>query len=305
MQSVKSNYTWINGEMIATDNATVPFLTSGFHYGLAVFEGIRAYQTPNGLAVFRLREHMQRFDDSARIVGFRDLPKSVDEMMQAVCDTVRANGFGDCYIRPLLWLGEGGWSLTIDTGRALVAVTVWEQSVYVAKPADQGLKACVSSFTRHHPNAMMTKAKCSGNYANSILAKTDAQRSGFDEAILLDPEGYVAECTGANLFAVRNGRLVTPPADAILEGITRDTVVTLAKDLGIPAVESRLSRDHLYVVDEVFVCGTAAEVAGLTSIDGRQVGAGVPGPITRALREAYLSAVRGAHARSDGWLTVV
>jgi branched-chain amino acid aminotransferase len=302
---MKSNYTWINGEMIASDKATVPFLTSGFHYGLAIFEGIRAYKTPNGVAVFRLREHMQRFEDSARIVGFRDLPKSVDETMKAVCDTVRANGFGDCYIRPLLWLGDGGWSLTLDTGKPLVAVAVWEQSVYVSKPAEQGLTACVSNFTRHHPNAMMTKAKVSGNYTNSILAKTDAQRNGFDEAILLDPEGYVAECTGANLFVVRNGRLVTPPTDAILEGITRDSVVTLAKDLGIPVMESRLSRDHLYVVDEVFFCGTAAEVQGVTNIDGRQVGAGVPGPITRALREAYISAVRGGHARSEGWLTVV
>jgi len=302
---MKSNYTWINGEMIASDKATIPFLTSGLHYGLAIFEGIRAYKTPKGLAVFRLREHMQRFDDSSRIVGFRDLPKTVDEMMQAVCDTVRANAFGDCYIRPLLWLGDGGWSLTLDTGKPLVAVTVWEQSVYVSKPAEQGLRACVSNFTRHHPNAMMTKAKVSGNYTNSILAKTDAQRNGFDEAILLDPEGYVAECTGANLFVVRNGRLITPPTDAILEGITRDTVVTLARDLGIPVMESRLSRDHLYVVDEVFVCGTAAEVAGITSIDGRQVGAGVPGPITAALRDAYISAVRGGHARSEGWLTVV
>jgi len=302
---MNSRYTWINGEMIASSDATVPFLTAGFHYGLAIFEGIRAYQTPKGPAVFRLREHMQRFEDSARIVGFRDLPKSVDEMMTAVCDTVRANAYGECYIRPLLWLGDGGWSLTLDTGKPLVAVAVWEQSVYVAKPADQGLRACVSSFTRHHPNAMMTKAKVSGNYTNSILAKTDAQRNGFDEAILLDPEGYVAECTGANMFVVRNGRLLTPPTDAILEGITRDTVVTLAKDLGIPVMESRLSRDHLYVVDEVFVCGTAAEVQGVTHIDGRQVGAGVPGPITAALREAYLSAVRGSHARSEGWLTVV
>jgi branched-chain amino acid aminotransferase len=305
MKSLKTNYTWINDEMVASDKATVPFLTSGFHYGIAVFEGIRAYQTPNGLAVFRLREHMQRFDDSARIVGFRDLPKSVDEMMKAVCDTVRENGFGDCYIRPLLWLADGGWSLTIDTGKPHVAVSVWEQSVYVAKAAEEGLKACVSSFARHHPNAMMTKAKVSGNYANSILAKTDAQRTGFDEAILLDPEGYVAECTGANLFVVRHGHLVTPPTDAILEGITRDTVVTLAKDLGIPVTEGRLSRDHLYVAEEVFVCGTAAEVQGITHIDGRQVGWGVPGPVTTQLREAYLSAVRGSHPRSEGWLTYV
>lgn len=301
-----SRFTWINGAMVETSQATVPFLTAGFHYGVAIFEGIRAYQTPKGLGVFRLREHMKRCDDSCRIVGFRELPYTVDEMMEAVCATVRANGFGDCYIRPLVWLADGGWNLTLDTGKPHVAVTVWEESVYLGQRSpDQGLKACVSSFTRHHPNAMMTKAKVSGNYANSIMAKTDAQRNGFDEAILLDPQGYVAECTGANLYVVRNGRLITPPADAILEGITRDTVAALARDLGIPVQESQLSRDHLYVVDEVFVCGTAAEIVGVSSVDGRPVGAGVTGPITKTLREAYQSAVRGAHARSDGWIVLV
>lgn len=292
--------------MVETSQATVPFLTAGFHYGVAIFEGIRAYQTPKGLGVFRLREHMKRFDDSCRIVGFRELPHTVDEMMEAVCATVRANGFGDCYIRPLVWLADGGWNLTLDTGKPHVAVTVWEESVYLGQRSpDQGLKACVSSFTRHHPNAMMTKAKVSGNYANSIMAKTEAQRNGFDEAILLDPQGYVAECTGANLYVVRNGRLITPPADAILEGITRDTVAALARDLGIPVQESQLSRDHLYVVDEVFVCGTAAEIVGVSSVDGRPVGAGVTGPITKTLREAYQTAVRGAHPRSDGWISLV
>jgi branched-chain amino acid aminotransferase len=292
--------------MVETAHATVPFLTAGFHYGVAIFEGIRAYQTPKGLGVFRLREHMRRFEDSCRIVGFRDLPHTVDEMMEAVRATVRANGFGDCYIRPLVWLADGGWNLTLDSGKPHVAVTVWEESVYLGQRSpEQGLKACVSSFTRHHPNAMMTKAKVSGNYANSIMAKTEAQRNGFDEAILLDPQGYVAECTGANLYVVRNGRLITPPADAILEGITRDTVAALARDLGIPVQESQLSRDHLYVVDEVFVCGTAAEIVGVSSVDGRPVGAGVTGPITRTLREAYHTAVRGAHARSDGWITLV
>lgn len=303
---MQSRFTWINGELIETAKATVPFLTAGFHYGVAVFEGVRAYQTPKGLGVFRLREHMKRFDDSCRIVGFRNLPLDVDGMMKAVCDTVRANGFGDCYIRPLVWLADGGWNLTLDTGKPHAAVTVWEESVYLGQRSpEQGLKACVSSFTRHHPNAMMTKAKVSGNYANSIMAKTEAQRNGFDEAILLDTQGYVAECTGANLFAVRNGRLVTPPADAILEGITRDTVVAIATDLGIPVQESQLSRDHLYVADELFVCGTAAEIVGVSSVDGRPVGAGVTGPMTKVLREAYQSAVRGAHARSDGWISLV
>ncbi|MCR4374523.1 MAG: branched-chain amino acid transaminase [Acidobacteria bacterium] len=303
---MQSRFTWINGAMVETSQATVPFLTAGFHYGVAIFEGIRAYQTPRGLGVFRLREHMRRFEDSCRIVGFRELPHTVDEMMEVVRATVRANGFGDCYIRPLVWLADGGWNLTLDTGKPHVAVTVWEESVYLGQRSpEQGLKACVSSFTRHHPNAMMTKAKVSGNYANSIMAKTEAQRNGFDEAILLDPQGYVAECTGANLFVVRNGRLITPPADAILEGITRDTVRALAGDLGIPVQESQLSRDHLYVVDEVFVCGTAAEIVGVSSVDGRPIGAGVTGPITRVLREAYQSVVRGAHPRSEAWIALV
>ncbi len=303
---MNSKFTWINGRLVATADATVPFLTAGLHYGVAIFEGIRAYQTPRGLGVFRLREHMKRFDDSSRIVGFRDLPYSVDDLIEIVRSTVRANEFGDCYIRPLLWLADGGWHLTIDSGKPHVAVTVWEQAVYGGhgSPAG-GLNACVSSFTRHHPNAMMTKAKVSGNYANSIMAKTDASRNGFDEAIMLDPQGYVAECTGANLFVVRNGKLITPPADAILEGITRDTVVAIAGDLGITVGESQLSRDHLYVVDEVFACGTAAEVVGITSIDHRPVGTGATGPVTTAIREAYLSAVRGGHARSDGWVTMV
>jgi branched-chain amino acid aminotransferase len=184
-----------------------------------------------------------------------------------------------------------------------VAVAVWEESVYLGQRSpDEGLKACVSSFVRHHPGAMMTKAKISGNYVNSVMAKTDAQRQGFDEAILLDPEGYVTECTGANLFLVRRGRLVTPPADAILEGITRDSVVHLAADLGLGVVEQRVSRDHLYVADEVFVCGTAAEIVGVASVDGRPVGTGRTGPVTRRLLEAYRTAVRGDHPRSAGWL---
>jgi len=302
---MNSKFTWINGGLVASSEATVPFLTAGLHYGVAIFEGIRAYQTPKGPGVFRLREHLRRFEDSSRIVGFRDLPYTVDEMIEIVRSTVRANGFEDCYIRPLLWLADGGWHLTTDSGKPHVAVAVWEQAVYGGRSkAENGLKACVSSFTRHHPNAMMTKAKVSGNYANSILAKTDAVRNGFDEAIMLDPEGFVAECSGANLFVVRNDTLITPPVDAILEGITRDTVLTLAADLGIPVREAQLSRDHLYVVDELFVCGTAAEVTGLISVDHRPIGGGAVGPITAALRKAYLSAVRGGHTRSEAWVTL-
>jgi len=298
-----SKYTWMNGSLIETSKATVPFLTSGFHYGVAIFEGIRAYRTPKGPAVFRLRDHLLRFQASAQILGFRGLPYSVETLSTAVSETIRANGFDECYIRPLVWLAEGGWNLTLDSGKPHVGIAVWQQTVYLGQESpDRGLRAIVSSFTRNHPNAAMTKAKISGNYTNSVLAKTDAQRQGFDEAIMLDPEGYVAECTGANLFVIRGGRLLTPPSDDILEGVTRSTVVALAQDLGYTVQETRLSRDHLYVADEVFVCGTAAEVVGVAEIDGRKIGGGSTGPMTRSIRDTYGDAVRGRHARSTGWL---
>jgi branched-chain amino acid aminotransferase len=303
---MNSKYTWMNGTLVETSKATVPFLTSGFHYGVAVFEGIRAYATPRGPAVFRLRDHLRRFQTSTHILGFRELPYSVDDLATAVGETVRANGFDECYIRPLVWLADGGWNLALDSGKPHVGIAVWQQTVYLGQESpDQGLRAIVSSFTRNHPNATMTKAKISGNYVNSVLAKTDAQRQGFDEAIMLDPEGYVSECTGANLFVVRGNRLVTPPTDAILEGITRSTVEALATDLGLTVQESRLSRDHLYVADEVFVCGTAAEVVGVAEIDSRRIGAGATGPITRRIRDAYSEAVHGRHPRSAAWLEYV
>jgi branched-chain amino acid aminotransferase len=303
---MNSKYTWMNGTLVETSKATVPFLTSGFHYGVAVFEGIRAYATPRGPAVFRLRDHLRRFHASTHILGFRDLPYSVDNLATAVVETVRANGFDECYIRPLVWLADGGWNLTLDSGKPHVGIAVWQQTVYLGQQSpDQGLRAIVSSFTRNHPNATMTKAKISGNYVNSVLAKTDAQRQGFDEAIMLDPEGYVSECTGANLFVVRGNRLVTPPTDAILEGITRSTVEALSADLGLTVHESRLSRDHLYVADEVFVCGTAAEVVGVAEIDSRRIGAGATGPVTRRIRDAYSEAVHGRHSRSAAWLEYV
>jgi branched-chain amino acid aminotransferase len=303
---MNSRYVWMNGTIVETAKATVPFLTAGFHYGIGVFEGIRAYQTARGPAVFRLRDHLRRFDESARILGFRDLPYSADELTDATMETVRANGFGDCYIRPLLWLADGGWNLTLDSGKPHVGIAVWEQSVYLGQDAPtRGIRACVSSFVRHHPAAMMTKAKICGNYVNSYLAKTDAQRQGFDEAILLDPEGYVTECTGANVFLVRAGRLITPPSDAILEGVTRSTVFALAHDLGLESETGRVSRDHLYVADELFVCGTAAEIVGIADVDGRRVGAGRTGPVTTKLQQAYAEAVRGRHARSPEWLEYV
>jgi branched-chain amino acid aminotransferase len=303
---VKSDYIWLNGALVPTASATVPFLNVGLHYGIGVFEGIRAYDTPRGAAVFRLRDHMKRLHGSARILGFPELPYSVDALTAATCETIRANRFGACYIRPLVYLAEGGWNLTMDTGKPHIGIAVWEQAVYAGHDIKgRGVKACVSSFMRSHPAANMSKAKICGNYVNSVLAKTEAQRRGFDEAIMLDPDGYVAECTGANLFLVRDGRLISPPLDAILDGITRNTLITLARDIGIPVEERRISRDQLYLADEAIVCGTAAEVIGATEIDQRRVGNGRPGPITQRLQQGYLEAVSGRNKYADEWLEYV
>ncbi len=307
MSVTASDFVWMNGTLVPTAQATVPFLNTGLHYGIAIFEGIRAYKTDTGPgAVFRLRDHMVRFDDSARIFGFKEIPYGVDELIAATLETIRANKWDECYIRPVMYMGEGGWNLTLDTGKIHVGIAVWKQSVYRGDEVkDRGLRANVSSFTRHHPNAMMTKAKISANYVNSFLAKTDSHRLGFDEAIMLDPEGYVAECTGANLFLVRGGRLVTPPSDSILEGVTRRTIMALAADIGIGVEQARSSRDHLYIADEAFVCGTAAEVLGITEIDNRKIGGGKVGPITKKLQAAYADAVRGRHPRSKEWLEYI
>ena len=217
-----------------------------------------------------------------------------------------ANGFGACYIRPVVYLGDGGWNLTVDGGRARVGIAVWEWADYLGPAArEEGVRANVSSFTRHHPNVAMTKAKITGNYASSILAKTESLRLGFDEAIMLDPQGYVAECTGENLFVVRGGQIATPPAAAVLEGFTREMLIDLARDAGYPVREQPVSRDQLYAAAEVFVCGTAAEVVGLREIDFRTIGAGRTGPVTRALQEAFESVTRGRHPRSSDWMEPV
>jgi branched-chain amino acid aminotransferase len=304
--TLESKYIWMDGKMLETEKATVPFLTSALHYGMAVFEGIRCYDTVNGPAVFRLSAHAERLVNSAKIMGFRDLPFTTEEIKQAIKDTVKANGFKSCYIRPLVYDGGPNFSLNLDEGEPKVGVAAWDMGAYLGDEAvDKGIRVNVSSFTRHHPNVMMTKSKTSGNYANSMLAKTESCRLGFDEAIMLDPQGYVAECTGENFFIVRNGTLYTSQTSAILEGITRDSLVTLAKDLGIPVGEQLVSRDHLYVADEALVCGTAAEVVAVTEIDFRKIGNGHMGPVTRKLQQAFRSVVRGEHPRSAEWLESV
>ena len=299
-------YVWMNGRTVPHAEAVVHFLTPALHYGAGVFEGIRCYATERGPAVFRLRDHIDRLLQSARTFGFRELPYDSDTLCAAVRDLIAVNQLEECYIRPVMYLAEGGWNLTVDTGRPHVGIAVWPWTNYLGADAlERGVRANISSFTRHHPNVSMTKAKIIGNYANSILAKTESVRLGFDEAILLDPEGYVAECTGENIFVARRDVIFTPPAAGILDGLTRQSVIALAGDAGYEVRDARLSRDDLYGADEVFVCGTAAEVIGLCEIDFRTIGSGRSGPVTKVIQRAYANAIHGKDARSEEWLDYV
>src|SRR5688572_10540144 len=303
---MESKFVWKNGELVPFEKATLHFLTPALHYGAAVFEGIRSYNTPKGPAIFRLREHVERLFDSARILGFREFPWTVDDLCKAHKDTVRANGFTDCYVRPLIYLDGGGWNLNVDSGKPSLMIAVWQWNNYLGDDAkDKGIRANISSFTRHHVNVSMTKAKIAGNYANSILAKTESERLGFQEAIMLDPQGYIAECTGENLFVVRGDKIITPSTAPVLEGITRHSIYTIAKDLDYEVVEQPVSRDQLYIADEVFVCGTAAECVGLSEIDFRVIGNGKTGPITRKIQDVYHDAIRGKIGRYEMWCDYV
>lgn len=304
--AMESKYIWMDGELVEFEKATIHFLTPALHYGAAVFEGIRSYATEKGPAVFRLKEHAERLINSAKVLGFRELPYTAEEIAEAIRLTVRANDMSECYIRPLLYLTGGGWNLNVDGGVASVSIAVWEWGNYLGEEAlEKGIRANISSFTRHQPNVMMTKAKVAGNYPNSILAKTESVRLGFDEAIMLNPQGFVAECTGENIFIVHKGKILTPPLVDILEGITRESVITIAKDMGYEVVETPISRDQLYVADEVFVCGTAAEVIGLSEIDFRTIGVGKTGPVTRAIQKVFHDAIRGKNPKYEHWADYV
>ena len=297
-----ASLTWMDGRLVPEAEAVVPFLTAGLHYGMGVFEGIRCYDTPRGPAVFRLREHLERLVASARILGFRELPFDVPALTRAVHETISANGLRGCYVRPLVYLADGGMNLSIDTGRPRVGIAAWEWKDYHGSEARAGIRVNVSSYTRHHPNVMPTHAKVAGNYVNSFLAKTESSRLGFDDAVLLDTDGYVAECTGENLFLVRNGDIYTPPLESVLPGITRDTVLVLARDAGLRLIEERIVRDRLYSADEIFLSGTAAEIVAVREVDFRPVGGG---PVTSVIQRAFRAAVSGASARSADWLSPV
>lgn len=302
---MKSELIWMDGELVPFGEATIHFISPSLHYGVAVFEGIRCYSSPDGPAVFRLTDHLQRFIESIQILGIRNFPWTVETLRSAVFQTIRANRFNECYIRPLMHL-IGPLGLNLDNSTPSVGIAAWEWGPYLGEEAKQtGIHMMTSSFTRLHPNINMTKSKVSGNYVNSMLVKTLALRSGYDEALILDPNGFVAECTGENLFMLRRGVLYTPPLATVLEGLTRDSILRLAEDMGIPTREAMFTRDQLYIADEVFITGTAAEIVGARMIDTRPIGSGKPGPVTLALSEAFSANIHGLGSHSAEWLEVV
>lgn len=299
---------WMDGELVDWADATIHVLTHTLHYGSGVFEGVRAYPTDRGPAIFRLRDHIERLFMSAKILMI-EVPFTVDEVMQACRDVVKVNGLEDgCYLRPLVYLGYGEMGLNPLPCPVNVSVAAWPWGTYLGDDGvANGVRMKISSWQRHDPNAVPTAAKGTGMYMNSSLAKVEALRAGYDEAILLSPDGNVSECTGENIFVVRQGRLLTPPSSdsGALEGITQNSVEVIARDLGYEALYHQLIRTDLYTADEAFLTGTAAEVVPIQSVDDRVVGQGHPGPITKAIQSVYFDAVRGKVDRYKEWLDYV
>ncbi len=301
----KLKYIWMDGKLVDWDAAQVHVLTHTLHYGLGAFEGIRAYELADGRSgVFRLKEHMKRLADSCHI-GMMKLPYTVDELCAAAKETLTANGLKSGYLRPVAFIGDGVMGVHPGDNPIRVFIATWKWGAYLGEDAlKKGIRAKISSFTRWHPNSVMTRGKLTGHYATGILAKREAKSLGYDEAIMLDTEGYCAEGSGENLFIVRDGRIKTAPLTCVLPGITRDTVMRLALESGIPIEEQRFSRDELYIADEAFFTGTAAEVTPIREVDGRAIGKGEPGPITKSLQEKFFAVVQGRDAKRASWLDV-
>jgi len=296
---------WYDGEMVPWRDATTHVLTHTLHYGMGVFEGVRAYHAEQGTAVFRLGEHTDRLFRSAHILQM-PMPFDKDTLNQAQLDVVRENKLDSAYLRPMCFYGSEGMGLRADNLKVHVIVAAWEWGAYLGKEnLEKGIRIRTSSYTRHHVNITMCKAKANGNYMNSMLALQEAMTCGYDEAMLLDNEGYVAEGSGENIFIVRNGVLYTPDLTSALEGITRDTIMTLARDLGLEIREKRITRDEVYVADEAFFTGTAAEVTPIREVDNRTIGAGTRGPLTEQLQTLYFDQVHGRRSEYPEWLSLV
>ncbi len=300
----ESEKIWMDGKMVAWKDATVPVMVHSLHYGLGVFEGIRCYKGKDGSNIFRLDEHIDRLFDSAHIFQL-EVPYTKAQIKKAIIDTVKVNKLKECYIRPLIYIGYGAMGIYVN-GPINAMVAAWPWGAYLGDDAiKNGIKVHVSSYTRHHVNVTMTRAKFTGAYFNSQLAKREAKSQGCDEALMLDTEGYVAEGTGENVFIVRKGVLKTPPLTCILEGITRETIMQLAREMKLEVHEERFTRDEVYIADEAFFTGTAAEVTPIRELDGRLIKDGKPGPVTKKLQKLYFDVVHGRSAKHKKWLTKV
>lgn len=297
----KADKIWMDGKFTDWGKANVHVLTHALHYGSAVFEGIKAYEAKKGTAVFRLKEHVDRLFDSAHILGIK-VPFSKSEVTQAIKETVKMNKLKSCYIRPIVFLGDGQMGLNPVGCPVRCAIAAWSWGAYLGEEGiAKGIRLRTSSFNRHFVNSMMTKAKISGNYVNSVLAKQEAVKQGFDEALMLDTEGYVSECTGENIFIVKNNVIKTTPNTSILPGITRATIIQIAKDMEHEVKEERFTRDELYIADECFLTGTAAELTPVREVDNRVIGAGKPGPVTKKLQETFMKVVKGQIKEYEHW----
>ncbi len=302
----KGSWIWMDGKFVAWEDAQVHVLTHTLHYGLGVFEGIRCYRmTAGGSAIFRLKEHNRRLVESAHVLGIK-IPFSREQIDEACVETVRRNGLAESYLRPLVFLGDGEMGLSATTNQVRVAIATWPWGKYLGdESVRSGIRMKTSSFWRFHSNTLMPRAKSVGNYLNSILASREVRISGYDEALLLDTEGFVAEGSGENVFVVRDGVVRTPEPHSALSGITAATVTELLRERGINVVAGRVTRDDLYVADEVFLTGTAAEVIPVREFDDRQIGLGQPGPLTREIQASYAKAIHGELPEHQDWLTPI
>lgn len=301
----RDGHIWYDGKLVPWRNATTHVLTHSLHYGLAVFEGVRAYNTAKGTAIFRLREHTQRLLNSAHIYLMK-IPYSLETLMEAQKEVVRANKFDSCYLRPIAFYGSEKMGVSPKGNTVHVAVAAWPWGAYLGADAiEKGIRVKTSSYARHHVNVSMTRAKYSGTYANSILANLEATEHGYDEGLLLDVDGFVAEGSGENLFMVKDGKIYEPELTSALIGITRDSVITIARDMGYSVSSKRITRDDLYIADEAFFTGTAAEVTPIREVDGRAIGSGQRGPITAKLQKAFFDVVNAKADKYAGWLSPV
>jgi branched-chain amino acid aminotransferase len=301
----RDGFIWHDGKLVPWREATTHVLTHSLHYGLAVFEGVRAYNTVKGTAIFRLKEHTQRLLNSAHIYMMK-IPYSLETLMEAQKEVVRSNKLESCYLRPIAFYGSEKMGVSPKGNTVHVSIAAWPWGAYLGADAiEKGIRVKTSSYMRHHVNVSMTRAKYSGTYANSILANLEATEHGYDEGLLLDVDGFVAEGSGENLFMVKDGKIYEPELNSALIGITRDSIITLAQDMGYTVGSKRITRDDLYIADEAFFTGTAAEVTPIRELDGRTIGSGQRGPITANLQKAFFDLVNGKSEKHADWLTPV